>query len=34
MYKVANLPIEERETLFRNTARKMHISEAIIEKDF
>ena len=34
MYKIANLPSSERETLFRNTARKMHVTEAIVEKDF
>lgn len=34
MYKIAKLPIEERETLFRNTARKMQVAEAIVEKDF
>ena len=34
MYKIAKIPIEERETLFRNTARKMQVAEAIVEKDF
>ena len=34
MYKIAKIPIEERETLFRNTARKMQAAEAIVEKDF
>ena len=34
MYKIAKIPIEERETLFRNTARKMRVVEAIVEKDF
>ena len=34
MYKIAKIPIEDRETLFRNTARKMQVTEAIVEKDF
>ena len=34
MYRIAKIPIEERETLFRNTARKMRVAEAIVEKDF
>ena len=34
MYKIAKLPIATRRALFRNTAEKMHLSEAIVEKDF
>ena len=34
MYKIAKIPTEERETLFRNTARKMQVAEAIVEKRF
>lgn len=34
MYTVAKLSTEERRTLFRNTAQKMGMNEAIIEKDF
>lgn len=32
--EVARLPSKDREALFRNTAQKMRMSEAIIEKDF
>lgn len=34
MYKIARLPRKDREALFRNTAYKMGMTEAIIEKDF
>lgn len=34
MKKIALLSKEERETLFINTSRKMHVTEAIVEKDF
>jgi len=34
MYQIANESIENRQALFRNTAVKMGIREAIIEKDF
>jgi len=34
MYKIANLPADERNSIFRNAARKMHVTEAIVEKDF
>jgi len=34
MYKIAHLPNEEREILFQNTANKMGLNAAIIEKDF
>jgi len=34
LYKVANETAENRSALFRNTAAKMGVSEAIIEKDF
>ena len=34
MYKVAKLKDEDRRILFRNTAQKMGMHEAIIEKDF
>ena len=34
MYEIAKLPSEERETLFQNTAAKMGMNAAIIEKDF
>ena len=34
MRNIALLPKEEREILFINTSRKMHITEAIVEKDF
>ena len=34
MYEIARLPAEEREILFQNTAAKMGINAAIIEKDF
>ena len=34
MRKIALIESNEREALFRNTAAKMGVSEAIIEKDF
>ena len=34
MRKIATIPARAREALFRNTAAKMGMSEAIIEKDF
>ena len=34
MRKIAVIEAKEREALFRNTAGKMGISEAVIEKDF
>jgi hypothetical protein len=34
MFSILNLSEEERRTLFRNTAQKMGVHEAIIEKDF
>ena len=34
MYEIAKLPGEEREILFQNTAAKMGMNAAIIEKDF
>lgn len=34
MYKIAKLPDTERRIIFRNTAQKMGLNEAIIEKDF
>ena len=34
MYEIAKLPDEEREILFQNTAAKMGMNAAIIEKDF
>lgn len=34
MYSIARLPDDERRILFRNTAQKMGMNEAIIEKDF
>jgi len=34
MYKVAKMSVEDRRILFRNTAQKKGMSEAIIEKDF
>ncbi len=34
MRKIAVIEAEEREELFRNTAAKMGVSEAVIEKDF
>ena len=34
MYSIARLPEDERRILFRNTAQKMGMNEAIIEKDF
>lgn len=34
MYRIARLPVVEREVLFRNTASRMGVNEAIVEKDF
>lgn len=34
MRKIALIPKKDREALFRNTAVKMGMSEAIVEKDF
>ena len=34
MRKIAVIEAKEREALFRNTAARMGISEAVIEKDF
>ncbi len=34
MIEVANLSVKDREALFRNTAQKCGMNEAIIEKDF
>lgn len=34
MYEISKLQSEEREILFQNTAAKMGINTAIIEKDF
>jgi hypothetical protein len=34
MYELAKLEEKERELIFRNTANKMRVNEAIIEKDF
>jgi hypothetical protein len=34
MYGILKLPEEERRTIFRNTAQKMGVHEAIIEKDY
>lgn len=34
MYKIAELKDEDRRILFRNTAQKMGMHEAIVEKDF
>jgi hypothetical protein len=34
MYEIAKLKDKERELIFRNTASKMKVNEAIIEKDF
>ena len=34
MYSIARLPEDERRILFRNTAQKMGMNEAVIEKDF
>lgn len=34
MYRIAQLPASEREVLFRNTAARMGVNEAIVEKDF
>lgn len=34
MYKIAKLNVDDRRALFRNTAAKMNLNEAIVEKDF
>ena len=34
MYKFANVEDKERELVFRRTASKLKLSEAIVEKDF
>ena len=34
MYKFANVKDKERELVFRRTASKLKLSEAIVEKDF
>lgn len=34
MKRIANLPADEREILFRNTAEKMGLTEGVVEKDF
>ena len=34
MRKIAQLPDQDRSDLFRNTADKMGLSDAIVEKDF
>lgn len=34
MYNLAKLQAKERELIFRNTANKMNVNEAIVEKDF
>jgi len=34
MYEILKLPMEERRLVFRNTAQKMGVHEAIIEKDY
>lgn len=34
MYRIAQLPASECEVLFRNTAARMGVNEAIVEKDF
>ncbi len=34
MKNIARLPDEERADLFRNTADKMKLHDAIVEKDF
>jgi len=34
MYGIAKIPSSDREDLFRNTAQKMKLHEAIVEKDF
>ena len=34
MYGIAKLDAKERKSLFHNTAVKMHLNDAIIEKDF
>lgn len=34
MYQIVKVPAKERQALFRNTATKTHLHEAVIEKDF
>jgi hypothetical protein len=34
MNKIALLPTQKRNELFRETAQMMHTAEAIVEKDF
>ncbi|MFA6846062.1 MAG: nucleotidyl transferase AbiEii/AbiGii toxin family protein [Sphaerochaetaceae bacterium] len=34
MYKIAKLDTEDRRALFHNTAAKLHLNDAIVEKDF
>ena len=34
IYKIAYLPDDDRRELFRNTADKMGLNDAIVEKDF
>lgn len=34
MYRIAKLDAKDRQSLFHNTAAKMHLNDAIIEKDF
>lgn len=34
IYKIACLPDDDRRELFRNTADKMGLNDAIVEKDF
>ena len=34
MRKIAGLPDDDRRELFRNTADKMGLNDAIVEKDF
>ena len=34
MYQIAKLPAEELRILFRNTAQKIGLHEAVVEKDF
>lgn len=34
MYRIAQASDQDRQALFRNTAQKMGMNEAIIEKDF
>ena len=34
MYKIAKLPDDERQELFQNTAARVGMNAAIVEKDF